>query len=148
MLNVDKYKSGPLTVTDTLPKGMSYKEGSMNVMFYGSEWWTYPSSGSYDFTNDKYKPTVDVATKDDQTILTFHIKDGYENGQNQKIVIDYEGVATDDPAWKDMTVENRSYTNSVKWDNHEDSQTTNVKRSVGRMLQLLKLSKMLMEQKG
>lgn len=130
MLNVDKDKLGSLTVTDTLPKGMSYKEGSMNVMFYGNEWGTYPSSGSYDFSNDKYKPTVDVATKDDQTILTFHIKDGYENDQNQKIVIDYEVIVTDDPAWKDMTIEKKSYTNSVKWDNHEDSQTTNVKRPV------------------
>lgn len=139
LLNVNKDQKGPLTVTDTLPKGMRYKEGSMKVQFYNGDndlkptnyKWIQSESRQFSFENEETKPTLKQSENSDkQAVLTFTIPGGFENDHDQQIAIDYEGIVTDDPAWKDMTIEKKSYTNSVKWDNHEDSQTTNVKRPV------------------
>lgn len=139
LLNVNKDQKGPLTVTDTLPKGMRYKEGTMKVQFYNGDndlkptnyKWIQSESRHFSFENEETKPTLKQSENSDkQAVLTFTIPGGFENDHDQKIAIDYEGVVTDDPDWKDMTVEKKSFTNNAKCDNHEDSQTTNVKRPV------------------
>ena len=141
MLKLDPNQKGDITVTDVLPKGMSYVEGSMNVRFYKSDYdlaksnYNWQVRKKYGFSERHYdfgvdQPSIDVKEQKDGTLLTFHIKDGYEADQEQRIAIDYLANVSNDSDWKNMTITNKDYTNSASWGDTTSQQTTTIKRPV------------------
>ncbi len=129
-----------IILTDTLPEGAEYIEGSVGGAFYTNDYstpssWTYWKDGAsktYDF-NGEQKPSAEVNDRD----LIITIPEGYnayisQDGQSEPIseyrtiMITYQvSVAGDN--WADAT--SHIYQNTVRWEGvGEDSQKTTVTR--------------------
>lgn len=121
--------SGEIKVTDILPKGMQYVDGSLEGAFYDDEYNIYKIQGSYNF-NTTNKPTVDKDEKNDGTTeLTFTVLDGYQATREQIILLKYKAFISDD-YWLDMSNSEKSYTNTATYNNIPVSQETHVERNV------------------
>ncbi|WP_164121715.1 SpaA isopeptide-forming pilin-related protein [Sharpea azabuensis] len=119
---------GVIKVTDILPKGMHYVDGSLEGAFYGNEDWIPTSNNNYDFKEQK--PLVDKVEKNDgATELTFTVLDGYQANQEQIILLKYKAYISDD-YWLDMSNSGKSYTNTATCNDTSVSQETHVKRDV------------------
>lgn len=120
--------SGEIKVIDILPKGMHYVDGSLEGAFYGNEYYSNPSNGSYNFTQKN--PSVKKDEKSDGTTeLTFMVLDGYKSSSEQTIMLKYKAYISDDD-WLDMSNSGKSYTNTATYNNTPVSQETYVKRNV------------------
>ncbi|MDD6512022.1 SpaA isopeptide-forming pilin-related protein [Sharpea azabuensis] len=119
---------GEIKVTDILPKGMHYVDGSLEGAFYGNEDWIPTSNNNYDFNTQK--PSVDKVEKNDgATELTFTVLDGYQANQEQIILLKYKAYISDD-YWLDMSKSEKSYTNTATCNDTSVSQETHVERDV------------------
>lgn len=132
-----------ITLTDTLPKGAKYVEGSVGGAFYFSDNAIYTEEGYYGESNGyqaynfagEQKPTASFNAE--SNTLTINIQPGYnayyDNGVSAAITKGYKtlmityqvSVAGDN--WTDM--QPHTYENTVKWEGHgEDTQETTVTR--------------------
>ena len=124
----DYKETGDTTVTDVMPKGMTYVEGSMIGHFYGNDWWLLDSNGKYTFKDNE--PTVSASKEENgDTKLTIKIKKGFTNGQKQIIVLNYKTTVSIED-WLDMNVEHKTYRNTASWDGAQTTQNTTVNREV------------------
>lgn len=124
LLDVDKGSSGKLVVTDTLPKGLTYVEGSLKAAFYSSDWYSYSKQGNYDLDKEQKPQIAAEKTADGQTKLTITLPAGYDSSNDQKIQLTYEASFEGDSAWKNMKSE--TYVNTASFKGDEDSQKTTI----------------------
>lgn len=109
-----------ISVTDTLPSGMTYVDGSVTARY--NEGWP----GDPTFTGDK-APTATSVQTDDGTKVTFTIP-GYKYDANNKTLYLYYDVSIkSDPEWNKGTTE-KTYSNTAQWDKSSSTQKTTVKR--------------------
>ena len=134
-------QKGELTVTDTLPDGAEYVEGSLEGAFYaGGENWEhtwkdqtyYPGSGQYTyrFSSDAQKPTCSI--QDGKLVIK--VKEGYNGTADTQLTegailaLEYQISVKNDEYWEDLKNSSKYYTNSAQWENNKTDQKTEVVR--------------------
>lgn len=130
-------ENGDITLTDVLPSGAAYVEGSLKGMYYVNAHYRPESDyQGYDFANGQ-KPTVTaVQNEDGTTTLTVKIAGGYNDHQSNPaiICIEYEVDISEDPFWKELNRQDaKVYENSVTWGTNTDSHKTTVGKEVDRV---------------
>lgn len=138
LLTIPKGSTGKIDVTDILPKGMTYKDGSLKAAFYGNDYWTYfkqdwwdGSEHTYDLAGDQ-KPNVSTTKQADGTTkLNVVLPDGYHSSDSSHTIqLTYKASVKDDETWQDMNNTKKSYTNTVSWNGYTDQLTTTETREV------------------
>lgn len=129
-----------LTVTDTLPEGMKYVDGSVYARFFENEYsqstrnWSNPAT---DFEGDQ-KPVCTQETVGGKTVLTFTIKNYHYDPNSIKscsyIALYYQTSVEDDAFWQGSDTA-KTYSNEAQWEGHGTPQTTDttVKRTFTRL---------------
>ena len=136
LLHTDASTSGDITVTDLLPKGASFVNNSVRLMFYGNDYYEYDSitkpNGTVYITTDHIHATVGTANADGTTPVTFTIDDGYNEDNNLHILAIYYDVSIkDDPIWaENPSLESHLYHNEVTWGNENAGTDVTVDREV------------------
>ena len=118
-----------LTVTDTLPEGMKYVDGSVYARFFQNENsqftnnWSNPAT---DFEGDQ-KPVCTQETVGGKTVLTFTIRNYHYDPNNIKscsyIALYYQTSVEDDAFWQGSDTA-KTYSNKAQWEGHGTPQTT------------------------
>ena len=152
----DTFMDDTITVTDKLPKGVTYVDGSAEATFWykdGSFWNILYNH--YDYVNGNKTPKLPHAhALSDATFfgaqttgnassgqtLDFNFKnlqklDPGENGslKIKGFLIRYTvelDTTSDDSIWRDPETTNHDYTNTVSWNGHSDDATATVNRVV------------------
>lgn len=139
LLTIPKDSTGKIDVTDILPKGMTYEDGSLKAAFYGNDFWTYSKqdwwdgSGehTYDLAGDQKANVSTTKQADGTTKLNVVLPDGYHSSDSSHIIqLTYKASVKDDETWQDMNNTKKSYTNTVSWNGYTDQQTTTETREV------------------
>ena len=134
----DKFpEEGTVTVTDTLPDGLTFKEGSAKG-FFGWGNWCQQNSSDTGFTfgiNQNFE-----VTRKGQTI-TFKFKNLNDKNAQHEIVnkddahrathllVRYAATVTD-PKWENPKTVTETYTNTAKWGDNEDTATITLHRDL------------------
>lgn len=115
-----------IIITDTLPEGATYVDGSLYAKFFKSEYDKHDTNYSgTDFTGAN-KPQVTNSQKDGRTVLTITIpKYTYANGY-ETVAVYYSLSVAQDPSW--AKGEEKTYSNNASWNSHTASTNTTVKR--------------------
>ena len=115
-----------IIITDTLPEGATYVDGSLYAKFFKSEYDKHDTNYSRtDFTGDN-KPQVTSSQKNGRTVLTITIpKYTYVNGY-ETVAVYYNLSVAQDPSW--AKGEEKTYSNNASWNSHTASTNTTVKR--------------------
>ena len=134
--STDKAGNYTVTVTDTLPDGLTFKEGSANGLFgYGNWALRNTKDNSFSLTN----PDNFEATCDGQTI-TFKFKnldnssvqtdlDRGESFRLTDLLVRYTATVTD-PKWESPKTVTEPYTNTAEWDGKEAKATITLNRKL------------------
>ena len=152
LINTNLTDNEAINLTDIMPEGAKYVNGSLQAAFYDNDYYTYPKieiwdsalqnrdpSGwdsdrhvyVYDLTANK-KPTVDVAGGQ----IRITIPKGYNynlnssSGSGRTIQLTYQMKVSDDTSWNDPNQTQKTYRNRVEWGNNSDSQTTEMTREL------------------
>ena len=130
LLSTNKQDEGTITVTDTLPEGVKYVEGSLQARFFKSEYDRHPTNYAGSDFNSNSKPKVTTTQNDDGTTrsMTIEIPDYHYSSEYPTVEIQYTVSLAEDPAWEDMTLTEKDYTNTAEWGNSKDSSETKVTR--------------------
>ena len=132
----DKEGNYTVTVTDTLPDGLTFKAGSANGFFgYGNWCLQNTKDNSFRLTN----PDNFEATCDGQTI-TFKFKnlndpsvqkdlDRGESFRLTNLLVRYAATVTD-PKWDSPKTVTGIYTNTAEWDGNEAKATITLNREL------------------
>lgn len=115
-----------IIITDTLPEGATYVDGSLYAKFFKSEYDQHDTNyNGTDFTGDN-KPKVTSSQKNGRTVLTITIpKYTYVNGY-ETVAVYYNLSVAQDPSW--AKGEEKTYSNNASWNSHTASTNTTVKR--------------------
>ena len=133
-------ENGDITITDTLPSGATYVEGSIAGYFYASDNHHYQKryNAAYDFGNDAYRPVVKINQTENGQQMVITVKGGYnvaEAASETKVIeLQYKVSVNGDPFWKSSKNESREYTNHASWKDNSASQTTEVRRKEAEKL--------------
>ena len=131
----DKYGNYTVTVTDTLPNGLTFEEGSAKGFFGWSNWCQQNGHGNFTFGDPKnFK-----ATREGQTV-TFEFKNlddrrvKYELGKPEgsrltHLLVRY-AATVQDPQWNNPKTVTETYTNTAKWGDNEAKATITLKRDL------------------
>lgn len=121
-----------LTITDTLPEGMKYVDGSVYARFFKDEYssstrnWSNPAT---DFEGDQ-KPICTQQTVNGQTVLTFTIKNYHYDPTHVQdcsyIALYYQTSVEGDTFWQGSDAA-KTYSNKAQWEGHGTPQTTDTK---------------------
>lgn len=111
-----------ITVTDTLPENVGFEVDNVKIAL---------DEGDFVKISDK---KVDWATAEyDKTTRKLTIKISNYNKSEQeehRIRIQYKVSVSDDPRWKNPSVDKLTYTNSATWGERTETTTTTVTRDV------------------
>ena len=132
----DKDENYIVTVTDTLPDGLTFKEGSATGLFGWSDWCQQNGHGNFTFGDPK---NFEVTCTDGRNI-TFKFKNlddwrvKYELGKPEgsrltHLLVRYTAIVTD-PQWDSPKTVTETYTNTAKWGDNEDTATITLNREL------------------
>lgn len=115
-----------IIITDTLPEGATYVDGSLYAKFFKSEYDKHDTNYSgTDFTGAN-EPQVTSSQKGGRTVLTITIpKYTYANGYDT-VAVYYNLSVAQDLSW--AKGEEKTYSNNASWNSHTASTNTTVKR--------------------
>lgn len=115
-----------IIITDTLPEGATYVDGSLYAKFFKSEYDKHDTNYSgTDFTGAN-KPQVTSSQKDGRTVLTITIPKYTYSSQYPTVEVYYSLSVAQDPSW--AKGEEKTYSNNASWNSHNASTNTTVKR--------------------
>ena len=130
----DKDRNYTITVTDTLPNGLTFKEGSATGLFGWTDWCQQNSQE----TGFSFAYTANFAvTREGQTI-TFKFnnldKVQYELAKVEgkrltHLLVRYAATVTD-PKWESPKTVTGTYTNTAKWDGKDADATITLNRDL------------------
>ena len=152
LINTNLTDNEAINLTDIMPEGAKYVNGSLQAAFYDNDYYSYSKIESFDQSlqytdpsgwdshNNKYvydltankKPTVTVAGG--QIHIT--IPRGYNynlnssSGSGRTIQLTYQMKVSDDTSWNDPNQTQKTYKNRVEWGNNSDSQKTEMTREL------------------
>lgn len=151
LVNTKSGNSDAITLTDTLPDGAKYIDGSLKAAFYVNDSYNYPQFVSYnqnlksdddigwEETNGYYRYNLENNKKptvtQDGNQLKIVIPKGYnynlaDNASGHIIQLTYELDISDDSSWNDPTQSDKTYTNTISWGDHSDTQKTEITRDL------------------
>lgn len=131
----DKDGNYTVTVTDTLPNGLTFEEGSAKGFFGWSNWCQQNGHGNFTFGDPKnFK-----ATREGQTV-TFEFKNlddrrvKYELGKPEgsrltHLLVRY-AATVQDPQWNNPKTVTETYTNTAEWDGKDADATITLNRDL------------------
>lgn len=131
----DKDGNYTVTVTDTLPNGLTFEEGSAKGFFGWSNWCQQNGHGNFTFGDPKnFK-----ATREGQTV-TFEFKNlddwrvKYELGKPEgsrltHLLVRY-AATVQDPQWNNPKTVTETYTNTAEWDGKDADATITLNREL------------------
>ena len=155
LINTNLNDNGEINLTDIMPEGAQYVDGSLQAAFYVNDYTSYSKIESYDQSwknedpsgwdsdSNKYvydltgnkKPTVTV--EDGKMHIT--IPKGYNcnlnsgNSTGHTIQLTYQMKVSDDSSWNDPTQTQKTYENKVTWGNNSDSQKMEMTRELSEV---------------
>lgn len=128
-------EDGTVTVTDTLPDGLTFKKGSANFFFGYGNWAQQNAKSKYFSLTDKNNFEV---TCTDGRNITFKFKnlnnvnDDLKLGDSFRLtnlLVRYAATVTD-PQWESPKTVTETYTNTAKWGDKEDTATITLNREL------------------
>lgn len=128
----DWSKGGDITLTDTLPAGVTLISGmdsKNNNRNYNRIEYFENNTQYYDLSQygKKYSFNQGDMNEDGTTPLTIKIIDGWQNGgRNTGKLAIYYAVKIDDDYWNDPAHTKKLYKNTITWGQLHDTQTTEV----------------------
>ena len=155
LINTDLDDNGEINLTDIMPEGAEYVDGSLQAAFYVHDSYSYPMIDSYnpslrdedpsgwDEANNKYvydltgnkKPNVKV--ENGQMNITIYKGYNYDltNGSSSghTIQLTYQMKVSDDSSWNDPTQTQKTYENKVTWGSNSDSQKMEMTRELSEV---------------
>lgn len=130
MLHTSQNENGTnITITDTLPAGMTVVENSVDAKFYQNVWTQHDSN--YEGTDFKLgnKPSYTTTTNDDgTTTLTITIPSYKYSSNYRDVAVYYKVSVAEDPAWNDPAMLTKAYENSASWNDQTSSDNVKVER--------------------
>lgn len=155
LINTSLTDNEAIHLTDIMPEGANYVDGSLQAAFYGNDWWSYTMFDSSDHSlkdmdpsgwdNDYNKYVYDLTAKKRPTVavangqINITIPRGYNynlnsvSGSGRTIQLTYQMKVSDDTSWNDPNQTQKTYRNRVKWGNNSDSQTTEMTRELSEV---------------
>lgn len=138
LIRTEPGNQGDITITDILPEGAAYVEGSLAATFYYNPSYSYPTIEWWDSGGQQSYSLQDsdnVSSTIENGVLTVKISDGYNSnsaGQTNGNIIQltYQVSVEKDTVWNDLSIESQNYTNKVTWGTNSDEVTTKVEREV------------------
>lgn len=155
LINTDLTDNEAINLTDIMPEGAKYVDGSLQAAFYGNDYYSYSKIESwdptlqdkdpsgwdsehnmyvYDLTANK-RPTVAVAGGQIHITIprgyNYNLNSG--SGSGRTIQLTYQMKVSDDTSWNDPNQTQKTYRNKVKWGNNSDSQTTEMTRELSEV---------------
>lgn len=128
-------EDGTVTVTDTLPDGLTFKEGSANFFFGYGNWAQQNAKSKYFSLTDK--DNFDVTCTDGRNI-TFKFKNLNNVDNDLKLgdsfrltdlLVRYTATVTD-TKWDSPKTTTGTYTNTAKWGDNEDTAAITLNRDL------------------
>ena len=111
-----------ITVTDTLPENVGFKVDNVKIALDEGDF-VKISGKNVDWATAEYDKTTRK--------LTIKISNYNKSGQEEhRIRILYKVSVSDDPRWKNPSVDKLTYTNTATWGEQTDTTTTTVTRDV------------------
>ena len=125
-----KDTKSPLTITDTLPEGVTLNPDDVDVKIYKDQWnilYETWYDKKYNVKEDTYKPEISVEGRDLK--ITFKNEDLLKQlvKNTHGFCIDYK-VTLSDSFWKDLKNSEKEYSNTVLWNGKTETQKTTVTR--------------------
>ena len=128
-------EDGTVTVTDTLPDGLTFKKGSANFFFGYGNWAQQNAKSKYFSLTDKNNFEV---TCTDGRNITFKFKNLNNVDNDLKLgdsfrltdlLVRYTATVTDSK-WENPKTVTETYTNTAKWGDKEDTATITLNRDL------------------
>ena len=111
-----------ITVTDTLPENVGFKVDNVKIALDEGDF-VKISGKNVDWATAEYDKTTRK--------LTIKISNYNQSGQEEhRIRIQYKVSVSDDPRWKNPSVDKLTYTNTATWGERTETTTTTVTRKV------------------
>lgn len=131
----DKDGNYTVTVTDTLPNGLTFEEGSAKGFFGWSNWCQQNGHGNFTFGDPKnFKATCEGQT------VTFEFKNlddwrvkyelGKPEGQRLTHLLVRYAATVQDPQWNNPKTVTETYTNTAEWDGKDADATITLNRNL------------------
>ena len=127
---------GPVTVTDTLPAGLTFKDGSAKGFFGWSNWcdnhthdkpFYLTSKDNFDVTCDGQTITFKFQNLNDPRI---NYELGKPEGQRLTHLLVRYAAKVKDPKWENPKTVTETYTNTAKWGDNEAKATITLNRAL------------------
>ena len=110
-----------ITVTDTLPENVGFKVDNVKIALDEGDF-VKISGKNVDWATAEYDKTTRK--------LTIKISNYNKSGKEHRIRIQYKVSVSDDPRWKNPSVDKLTYTNTATWGERTETTTTTVTRKV------------------
>ena len=132
----DEYGNYTVTVTDTLPDGLTFKNGSAKGFFGWTNYCQTYSDNWFDFGDADHFEAISTDGKN----ITFKFKElndwrvqyelnKVEGHRMTHLLVRYAATVTD-PKWDSPKTTTGTYTNKAKWGDNEDEATITLNRSL------------------
>ena len=131
----DKYGNYTVTVTDTLPNGLTFEEGSAKGFFGWSNWCQQNGHGGFTFDNsNNFKATCigQNVTFKFKNLDDWRVKYELNKGEGSRLthlLVRYAATVTD-PKWESPKTVTETYTNTAKWGDNEAKATITLNRDL------------------
>ena len=131
----DKDGNYTVTVTDTLPNGLTFKEGSATGLFGWSDWCQQNGHGGFTFDNsNNFKATCigQNVTFKFKNLDDWRVKYELNKGEGSRLthlLVRYAATVTDSK-WESPKTVTGTYTNTAEWGDNEAKATITLKRDL------------------
>ena len=110
-----------IVITDTLPENVGFKVDNVKIALDEGDF-VKISGKNVDWATAEYDKTTRK--------LTIKISNYNKSGKEHRIRIQYKVSVSDDPRWKNPSVDKLTYTNTATWGERTETTTTTVTRDV------------------
>jgi uncharacterized repeat protein (TIGR01451 family)/LPXTG-motif cell wall-anchored protein len=120
-----------IVVTDTLPSGMTYVDGSLKAAFFQDEWNSYSTNdaGTNLAAGGANAPKLETGTTEDgKTQLKVTIPNYRYSANRPTVAVSYDVSISSDPSWNNGSTK-KTYENTATWGKSTSTQKTEVNRN-------------------
>lgn len=132
-LTTEQSDEGDLVVTDTLPKGMTYVDGSVRAAFFQNEWSESTRNGKGTDLGGANVPVLKTSTTEDgRTQLEVTIPNYSFDAGNPTVAVYYDVSIKSDPYWSTASsgdTAKKTYENTATWGTSTSTHSTEIDRT-------------------
>jgi uncharacterized repeat protein (TIGR01451 family) len=127
-LTTEQSDEGDLVVTDTLPKGMTYVDGSVRAAFFQDEWYESTTNGRGTDLGGANAPVLKTSTTEDgRTQLEVTIRNYSFDAGKPTVAVYYDVSIKSDPYWSTASsgdTAKKTYENTATWGKSTSTHST------------------------